>query len=655
LCALLRTKPCCGMDGMALKIETFNNQANGQSSGNAFYKAVGHPLAAAKARSLVTHLQNNGPVAIYDPNNQLAGFAEFYPLHDVEIVGLYVQDVEQIGRSFLNHKAQPVTELVKSKCRSILIASFDSVRIVEQTKHLFPANTPWYSFDGLRLPDGMLTDKHRYLSTLNFATNLAFFRDGGGQHTRIVTANYWGSYGGKDVSAWCNLFDEAGQTIASWTDKLPAANATVVIDSAEVRQRFNLPEFTGQLYIHIMGAAGHDIVKYALDTYGDDDTVLSCTHDANSWPSDLYAGLPAPAVDEDVVLWVQNSHPGTIPAGEVGLNVMGDDKIAWLEQALPPFATHRLSVAKLLPQARWPQQLEIQAGKHIVRPRYEVFVKNGRSRISHPNVERGDLKADPRLVALGDLLGKLHILPAPILPLDRYENWALPTPMSTAQQHLPLEAIAYDSIGQEVARHKFGNLPRNHQALLDINKLLAGRTLEGGYGHVELIYDFEAGGDVDGWMHSLFRYRDKQTMHIAETSFGSHIFNTLMTYRGEPQSYAGKAPGLSTRLFLRCGSGQQDTLCHLMYPASVPWHETSDTSLALMHRDGHEIAKRAVRIPCHGSLLWRVSAMFTPDERAAAGDHAYVLVRDTTCRLFGYHGLLSAKDAAFSLDHMFGF
>jgi hypothetical protein len=29
-------------------------------------------------------------------------------------------------------------------------------------------------------------------------------------------------------------------------------------------------------------------------------------------------------------------------------------------------------------------------------------------------------------------------------------------------------------------------------------------------------------------------------------------------------------------------------------------------------------------------------------------------VRDTTCRLFGYHGLLG-RDGAFSLDHMFGF
>ena len=636
---------------MVLKIDTFSNQ----SGGNAFYKAVGHPLAAAKARSLVAHLKKNGPVAIYDPNNQLAGFAEFYALQDIEIAGLFVQDVDQIGRTFLNHRAQPVTALPQCRCRSILIASFDSPRIVEQTEHLFPANTPWYSFDGLRLPEELLTDKHRYLATLNFATNLAFFRDGGGQHTRLVTANYWATYGGKEVSAWCNLFDANGKTIANWTEKLPGANASVVIDSAEVRQRFDLPEFTGQLFVHIIGAAGHDVVKYALDTYGDDDKVLSCTHDANSWPSDLYAGLPAPRDDEEVVLWVQNSHPGAIPAGSIGLNLMGDDKIAWLQEPLAPFATHRLNVSSLLPKVRWPQQLEIQAGKHIVRPRYEIFCKNGRSRISHPNVERSDLVSDKRLIELGDILGKLHILPAPILPLDRYDNLALPTPMSTAQQHLPLQAIAYDSEGHEVARHKFGNLPRNHTALLDMNQLLAGKKLAGGYGHLELIYDFAVGGDVDGWMHSLFRYHDRKTGHTAETSFGAHIFNTLMTYKSEPQSYAGKAPGLSTRLFLRCGAGEQDAMCHLMYPASVPWHATSDTSLTLTRRDGTQIAKRVVRIPCHGSLLWRVSAMFTEDERQSAGDHAYVIIRDTTCRLFGYHGLVAPGEAAFSLDHMFGF
>ena len=38
---------------MALNIPTFSNQ----SGGNAFYKAVTHPLAADKARHLVVHLQ----------------------------------------------------------------------------------------------------------------------------------------------------------------------------------------------------------------------------------------------------------------------------------------------------------------------------------------------------------------------------------------------------------------------------------------------------------------------------------------------------------------------------------------------------------------------------------------------------------------------
>jgi hypothetical protein len=31
-----------------------------------------------------------------------------------------------------------------------------------------------------------------------------------------------------------------------------------------------------------------------------------------------------------------------------------------------------------------------------------------------------------------------------------------------------------------------------------------------------------------------------------------------------------------------------------------------------------------------------------------------VMIRDVTCRLFGYHGLVN-QEGAFSLDHMFGF
>ena len=78
-------------------------------------------------------------------------------------------------------------------------------------------------------------------------------------------------------------------------------------------------------------------------------------------------------------------------------------------------------------------------------------------------------------------------------------------------------------------------------------------AIPGGYGHMELAYDFSAGAEADGWLHALFRFHDRDTGHAAETSFGAHVFNTLVTYRDEPQSYKGPPPGLSTRLFLRMG------------------------------------------------------------------------------------------------------
>src|SRR6202034_3420523 len=207
---------------------------------------------------------------------------------------------------------------------------------------------------------------------------------------------------------------------------------------------------------------------------------------------------------EEVVLWIQNSHPSTIPSRSVALNLMGDDAVVVLDEDIPPYATHRLNVATLLPKARWPQQIEIQAGKHFVRPRYEITSKNGHMRISHPNVERADLQPDKRLGDLGELLGKLHIVPAPILPTDRFTNWALPTPMSTAQTHLPIKALIYDAGGKQVAEHKFGNLKRNHASAINVNEFLGKTKLESGYGHIEIIYDFAAGHEVDGWLHSLF-------------------------------------------------------------------------------------------------------------------------------------------------------
>jgi hypothetical protein len=637
---------------MPIKIETFSNAKGGSS----FFKALGHPLAVDKTAALMARL-GSGPIAVYDPLGMAEGFSAFHDLSALDIQGVFVQRLEDLGRSVLGQETQPVTRLQEVKVPTLFVVAFDAKRLIAQMRHLVAPGTDIVSLDEIRIPDAMLTNRRRYLDPLNFATNFALLRDAQGWHTRIVTADYWSGWGApQPPSVWFCLFDQAGRVLAQWQDAISAPGASLVVDSQQVRQRFSLGEYTGSLFIHVVGVAGHDVVKYALDTYGDDPTRLSCTHDANAWPSDLYAGLPAPKADESVVLWIQNSHPVTIPKRGIGVNLMGSSDIAWLDAEIPPFASYPLDVAMLLPQARWPQQIEVQAGRYFVRPRYEVHAKNGRSRIAHANVERNDLVADPVIPTLGALMGKGFILPAPILPTGQWDSLLQPTPMSTAQQDLPLMAILYDATGAEVARHALGCLPRNAETEFDLTRFLRERdlTLPSGYGHVELVYEFSQGGSADGWLHSLFRYTQKASGHVAETSFGAHIFNTVLTYRNEPQSYASAPPGLSTRLFLRLADEPLDTFCHLIYSASTPWHALSATTLALHDAQGREVAVRQVQIPCGGSLLWRYQETFDAAARRLAGVNAYVIIRDSTCRLFGYHGVLGG-DTAFSLDHMFGF
>ncbi|MFI4988375.1 MAG: hypothetical protein ACHQF3_13125 [Alphaproteobacteria bacterium] len=636
---------------MALEIETFNNL----TGGNAFFKAVGHPLALPKLASLLARLEQRGPVAVYDPLGFAPGFAALHPAVRRRLASVFVQSVEEVGAERLGCSAQPVSELPASEARSLLVVAFDAVRLSDHIRHLVPAGMAVASLDEAKLPPDMLGNPRRYLDPLNFATNFVFFRDADGLHTRLTSANYWSGYGTREGAIWFRLFDEHGKDIAEWREALPAGVGSIVVDSRAVRQRFALPEFTGQLFMHVIGAAGHDVVKYALDIYGEAGGDLSATHDANAWPADRYAGLPAPRAGERVVLWVQNSHPVPIPPKAVGLNLMGDRETAWLEREIAPFASHALEVAALLPGVEWPQQIEVQAGKHVVRPRYEITGAGGRRRIAHVNVERTDLACDPRIPELGNLMGKGFLLPAPLLPPRDFRTLVLPTPMATCQDNLPIALLVYDAGGRACGRHSFGCLARRDSVAFDLAELVdGGRGLAEGYGHVELVYDFSQGGAADGWLHGIFRYEDKASGHAAETSFGAHIFNTVLTYRREPQSYAGPAPGLSTRLFLRLGEAPLDTLCHLIYPASLPWHARSATDLILCDGAGTEVARRRIEIPCGGSRLWRYGETIGAAERAEAGGRAYLVVRDATCRLFGYHGLLGAG-GAFSLDHMFGF
>ncbi len=622
-----------------LNIQTFDARAGG----NVIYKALAHPLAAEAIARL--HARLLAPVAIYDPDGLAEALLAMYP---TPIEALYVHDTAQVGQTRAGMVARRLTELPDSGARTVLIAAFDAVRVVDRIRHMLPPGATVLTLDDIRLPAGMLTTPGRYLEKLNFATNFAFFRDTEALSTRIVSANYWANYGATQVRLWLRLFDGDGRILATWEQTLPSGPGGYSIDSRVIRQRFGLGPFTGQLFIHAIGSAGHDVVKYALDTYAHGDGAsLSCTHDANAWPSDRFAGLPAPRDDEDVVLWLQNSHAVPIPAGAVALDRMGAGQAVSYSQELGPFATVALNVRDVLPGLRWPAQIEVRAGRHVVRPRYEI-TRADRVRIAHVNVERDNLKPDPGIPTMPADLGRGYLLPFPILPRVRFRSIVQPTPMSTVQANLPIRLDVFDQGGRKVHERFLGRLPRAHDLALDFDDI----DVEAG--HAELVYDFRDGGEADGWLHALFRYEDRASGHAAESSFGAHVFNTAMTWKDEPQSYSGPPPGLSTRLFLKLGDARRNSFAVLIYPASAPWHARSATRLQLHDSSGHLIVEAPLSIACSGSAMVWPHRVFGPERLRQAGAEGYVLVRDPGCRLFGYHGLMDDR-GGFSLDHMFGF
>lgn len=630
-----------------LDIETFDNLRGG----SVLYKALAHPLAAAGLGRLAQILNLAGAVAIYDPDAIAGPLLALIP--HIEVEGIYVHDSLAVGQMRAGHVTRALTRLPAARAATVLIASFSGSNAHARIGPLVPGGCTVQTLEMARLPANLLTNSARYLDALNFATNFAFFRDDDRFGTRLTTANYWSGYGARAIRLFMRLYGAGGETLAQWEHGLSSGAVGVVIDSREVRRRFALGPFTGQLFIHAIGASGHDIVKYALDTFSTDGGLsLSCTHDANAWPADRYAGLPAPLPGERVTLWLQNSHARAIPAGAIALDRMGTERPASVKQEIAPFATLAVDVADCLPAVQWPAQIELRAGRHVVRPRYEI-TRNERTRIAHVNVERSDLQADSGINTLSPELGRGFLLPFPVLPRTTYRTIVQPNPMALSERGTPIRLDVFDPDGRKVTERFLGVLPRNHAVAFDLDSALSAEALMHG-GHAELAYDFREGGEANGWLHALFRYEQRQSGHVAESSFGAHVFNTLMTYKGEPQSYSGPPPGLTTRLFLKLGSDGRSGFCVLIYPASARWHAHSSTSLELYSAAGEMLANASVKIPCCGSVMLTLPEYFGPERLQQAGQSGYVLIRDATCRLFGFHGEQNTI-GGFSFDHMFGF
>ena len=637
---------------VSLPIKTFSNK----DGPDCLFKALGHPLVPILAARLLENLRAAREVAVYDPFDVLDAFAVFNDVNDINFLDLYVQDINDVGCIRRGMTAQPISLLSRSKAELLFVLMFDADRFLTQIDGLLPANVTCLTLDSLRLPHDFITLNREYLSPINFATNFAFFRDVGDLHTTLTTVNYWHGHGARAVKLWLCLFDDAGVAVAAWEKELPDQSAAIVIESSDVRRRFNLGPFTGQLFIHAIGIAGHDQLKYVLDIFNDGYGTLSCTHDANAWPAEVYAGLPTPNTGEQVMLWVQNSHPVAIPPQSIGLRVMGEDELHWIDGVVEPFATMPINISELLPGLAAGSQLELHAGKYLVRPRYEVIDSKENRRIAHVNVERTDLIPDQNLLGLKGLVGKGYILAAPILPANQYDSKVLWTPMATTQNELAANLTVFDREGIEMESFPLRFLGRGEAIPISVTECLrsANSELLEHCGHMELTYDLANGPEADGWMHAIFHYRNTVSGHQAETSFGSHMFNIPVTYKDQPQSYTGKPPGLSTRLYVRLGHPKLDTLLHLIYPASMPWLEKSNTILSLKDGLGREVASHPLQIPCGGSRMLSVREIFKTALAENKNFSGYISVRDLGCRLFGYHTLVHPK-GAFSLDHMFGF
>ncbi|QDH14012.1 hypothetical protein E3E12_07275 [Formicincola oecophyllae] len=644
-----------------------------RSGGNVIYKALTHPLAVAPLRALEGALAGRR-FAVYDPEGMLPTLLAFHP--GLRPAAILTHDSLAVGRDD-GHGGTllPLTALMGDGERGspkalegvedVLALSFDGPRMAERFKAILGGRT-LHTLAAARLPESWLERDKPYLDKGHFVTNFAFFRDDGRFSTRLTTADYWSGYGARNLRYWFRLMDAQGQTLAEWEHPITSPGATVVVDSTEVRRRFGLGPFTGQLFVHVIGARGHDVLKYALDTIGKPgEDSLSVTHDANPWPAGRYGSLPAPRAGEELVVWVQNSHGTAIPDGAITFNPMG---VAAEGAPMPggplgPYATRAVDVGALLPNTRWPAQIETRAGHHIVRPRYEMTPHGGQgaaqegqggaglTRIAHLNVMRADIKPDPALEAMPAVMGRGFLMPFPVLDPKSHETWFQPNPMSEALESLPARLDVFDQAGTLKASHFLGNLPRAFKGAWPVHEWTDAP------GHAELVYDFSAGGVADGWPHGMARYRHKATGHEAESSFGGHIYNSLMTWRSEPQSYAGPPPGLSTRIFLKLGHGAQGraltSFCCLIHPVSGEGGAPSQTELRLHGADGALIAVKTLSVPPRGSLMLRPHELFSASDISQAAD-GYVMLRDRTCRLFGYHGL---EDSAgrFSLDHMFGF
>ena len=110
---------------MALNINTFSNITGGLP----FFKAIGHPDASNKIKTIMSELGKDCPIAVYDPHGHATTFSEIYELSLLNIVGVFVQDIKDIDKKTLGKTTKPITELHSVEYDVLFIVAFDTKKL----------------------------------------------------------------------------------------------------------------------------------------------------------------------------------------------------------------------------------------------------------------------------------------------------------------------------------------------------------------------------------------------------------------------------------------------------------------------------------------------------------------------------------------------
>ena len=350
--------------------------------------------------------------------------------------------------------AQPVTELRDCRAKVVLTIAFDAARFIDQSGICCRRAPKPCRLDAMRMPDALLGNRARYLDPLNFATNFVFFREADGLSTRLVTANYWVGLWRAGDGAVVPPHRRRGCRARRMARGAAAGKGAIMIDSRAVRRRFGLPEFTGQLFLHVIGAEGHDVVKYALDIVGRRERTRRSLRRTTPIPG---RPISMPACRRRAP--ARPSRCGCRTASPAPFRRARSGSISWATtrcgtstRAIAPFATCALDVASA-PARGALAAADRGARRQIFRAAALRGERAARARrIAHVNVERTDLQPDPKLAELGNLLGKGYLLPAPILPRGELPHHRAADADGDDAAGAADGAGVYDRDGREAAR-----------------------------------------------------------------------------------------------------------------------------------------------------------------------------------------------------------